>query len=94
MTTDTRVNLFQAVKAHNLDLESARGITSGADLEALDVRLQDARRLLEWLAQAPAPHHAAFPVAQTPPPSSFPADPNRISPLASDPPKTRQRSSP
>jgi hypothetical protein len=89
MTTDTRVNLFQAVKAHNLDLESTRDITSGADLEALDGRLQDAWRLLEWLAQAPVPHQAASPEARTPPPLSFPADPNRISPLASDPPKTR-----
>jgi hypothetical protein len=85
---DAQVSLFQAVKAHTLDLEKSRGITSGADLEILDRRIEDARRLLEWLSPAPEPHHAAFPAAQTPPPSSFPTDPNQIEPSAPDSPKT------
>ncbi len=49
MTTDEPVNLFQAVKVHSLDLEGSRGITSGADLEVLDGRIENARRLLKWL---------------------------------------------
>jgi hypothetical protein len=91
MTADEPVNLFQAVKAHSLDLESSRGITSGADLEVLDGRIEDARRLLEWLSPAPEPRQAASPAAQTPQPSSFSADPNHIPPSASDPPKTSRQ---
>jgi len=90
MTTDEPVNLFQAVKAHSLDLESSRGITSGADLEVLDGRIEDARRLLKWLSPAHELHLATSPAAQTPPPSSFSADPNHISPSTFDPPKTHQ----
>jgi hypothetical protein len=68
MTTDEPVNLFQAVLAHSLDLERSRGITSGGDLEVLDVRIEDARRLLEWLSPTPEPRQATSPAAQTPPP--------------------------
>jgi hypothetical protein len=80
MTTDEPVNLFQAVKAHSLDLESSRGIIPGADLEVLDGRIENVRRLLEWLSPAPEPRQAASPAAQTPQPSSFPADQDQIPP--------------
>jgi hypothetical protein len=71
MTTDEPVNLFQAVKAHSLDLESSRSITSRVDLGVLDGRIEDARRLLEWLSPAPELHRVTSPATQTPPPSSF-----------------------
>jgi hypothetical protein len=87
MTTDEPVNLFRAVKAHSLDLESSRGITSGADLEVLGGRIEDARRLLVWLSPAPEPRQAASPTAQTPPSSSFSDDLNHIPSSALDPPK-------
>ena len=38
--------------AHKAHLEIIRGVTSGPDLEALDRRIEAARLLLEWLAQA------------------------------------------
>jgi hypothetical protein len=79
ITTDEPVNLFQAVKAHSLDLESSRGITPGAD-QVLDGRIEDVRRLLEWLSPAPEPRQAAFPAARTPQPSSFPTDQDQIPP--------------
>ena len=46
MAIEAQVELFQAVKAHTLDLESARGVTSGFDPEDLDRRIEDARQLL------------------------------------------------
>ena len=46
MAIETQVELFQAVKAHTLGLESARGVTSGSDPEDLDRRIEDARQLL------------------------------------------------
>jgi hypothetical protein len=68
------VNLFQAVKAHSLDLESSRGITSGADLEVLDRRIEAARQLSEWIARALELDPLASPATQTPPSSTSPAD--------------------
>jgi hypothetical protein len=68
------VNLFQAVKAHSLDLESSRGITPGADLEVLDRRIEAARQLSEWIARALELDPLASPATQTPPSSTSPAD--------------------
>jgi hypothetical protein len=46
MAIEAQVELFQAVKAHTLGLESARGVTSSSDPEDLDRRIEDARQLL------------------------------------------------
>jgi hypothetical protein len=88
MAIEAQVELFQAVKAHTLGLESARGVTSGSDPEDLDRRIEDARQLLEWLSQALEPHPAAFQAAQTPPPSSALTDRDQIPSSAPDPPET------
>jgi hypothetical protein len=66
MATEAQVELFQAVKAHTLDLETTRGVTGGLDQEVLDRRIQNARLLLEWLSQALGPGPVASPEVQTP----------------------------
>jgi hypothetical protein len=51
-TREARHQLYQVLTAHKAHLEITRGVTSGPDLEALDRRIEAARLLLEWLAQA------------------------------------------
>ena len=48
MATDGRDELFEALKAHASALEIARDAASGPERAALDRRLEDTRRLLEW----------------------------------------------
>jgi hypothetical protein len=52
MTREAQRQPYQALKAHKLDLENARGVTSGPDLEILDRRIEAARLLLEWILRA------------------------------------------
>jgi hypothetical protein len=91
MSIEAQIELFQAVKAHNLGLETTRPITSGLDLDVLDRRMEAAQRLLEWLSQALELHPAVFPAVRTPPPSSAPADPHQTPPSALDSPKTSRQ---
>jgi hypothetical protein len=67
MAIEAQSELFQAVKAHTLDLEITRGVV-GLGREILDRRIEAARQLSEWLSQALEPQPAASPAAQTPPP--------------------------
>ena len=55
MAPDAHIKLFQSLKTHKFELELVRGIASGADLEVLDRRIEAARLLLGWLAQALEP---------------------------------------
>ena len=91
MTRGAQRDLLRALEAHAFELEITRGAASGPDLEVLDRRIEAARLLLKWLSQALEPQTSAFPAVQTPPPSSSPADRDRIPPLAPDPPKTSRR---
>jgi hypothetical protein len=68
-TRETQHELYQVLEAHKFDLEITRGVTTLGH-EILDRRIEAARLLLEWLSQALEPHPAAFPAAQTLPPSS------------------------
>jgi hypothetical protein len=86
MAGEAQSALYQALKAHTSELEITRGAVSGLDVEVLDRRVEAAQRLLEWLSQALEPQPPAFPTAQTPPPSSSPADRDQIPPSAPDPP--------
>ena len=90
-TRETQHQLYQVLKAHKFELEITRGVTSGPDQEVLDRRIEAARLLLEWLSQALEPDPPSFPAAQTPPPSSSPADRDQIPPSAPDPPKTSRQ---
>jgi hypothetical protein len=47
--TEAQVELFQALKAHKLELEIERDVAPGCDLEE---RIEATRQLLEWLSQA------------------------------------------
>jgi hypothetical protein len=86
---EDRRQLYEAVKAHAANLEIARSVSSSSDLEAaLDRRIAETRRLLEWLAQALEPHPSAFPEARTRSPSTAQADQDQIPQSARDPPKT------
>jgi hypothetical protein len=91
MTREAQRQLYQALKAHTSELETARGVTSGPDLEVLDRRIEAARLLLEWISQALEPQPPPFLAVQTPPPSSSPADQHQIPSSAPDPPKTSLR---
>jgi hypothetical protein len=66
--TEAQVDLYQAVKAHKLDLEIER---DAASLHCnLDDRIEATRRVLKWLdEQAPEIEPEASPAVQTP--SSF-----------------------
>ena len=89
---EDRRQLYEAVKAHAANLEIARSVSSGSDLEAaLDRRIAETRRLLEWLSQALEPQPAASPTAQTQPPSTSQADEHQTPRAAPDPPKTSRR---
>jgi hypothetical protein len=88
MTREAQRQLYHALEAHTSALQDGRSVTSGRDLEALNRRIEAARLLLEWLSQALEPQPPVSPAAQTPPPSSSPADQGQIPPSASDPPKT------
>jgi hypothetical protein len=90
-TEETQQRLYQVLKAHKFDLETTRGVTSGPDLEVLDRRIEAARRLLEWLAQALELEPAASLTVQTPPPSTSPVDQDQTPPSAPDSPKTSRR---
>jgi hypothetical protein len=85
MTRQTQHELYQALEAHKLELEIIRGVESGPDLEVLDRRIEAARLLVEWLSQAPEPHSAASPAAQTPPPSRVQAGQDQTPRSASNP---------
>ena len=91
MIRETHRQLYQAVKAHTSELEITRDVVEGFDREALDPRIEAARQLLEWLSQALEIRPAAFPAAQTPPPSASPADPDQTPLHAPDPPKTSRQ---
>ena len=56
MTRETQRQLYRVLNAHTSDLEIARGVTSGPDLDVLDRRIEAARLLLEWIWQALEPH--------------------------------------
>jgi hypothetical protein len=86
MTKTRERQLYQALKAHKVELEITRRVASGRDREALNRRVEAVWQLLEWLSQAPEPEPPVFPEVQTPPPSSFPADQRQISPSALDTP--------
>jgi hypothetical protein len=64
MATDAQLRLFQALKAHIFELEIERDVASNRDREALDRRIEAARQLLEWLAEAVGP--PGSPTVQTP----------------------------
>jgi hypothetical protein len=87
MTREAQRQLYQALHAHKFELEIARGITSGPDLEVLDRRIEAARLLLEWISRALELEPPASPAVQTPPPSSSPADRDQTPPAPPDPPK-------
>jgi hypothetical protein len=74
MATEAQVELFRAVKAHTSGLEITRDVVEGLDREALDRRIEAARQLSEWIAQALELDPLASPAAQTPPSSTSPAD--------------------
>jgi hypothetical protein len=85
---EDRRQLYEAVKAHAANLEIVRSVSSGSDLEAaLDRRIADTQRLLEWLSQALEPHPSAFPEARTRSPLTAQADQDQIPQLTRDPPK-------
>jgi hypothetical protein len=92
-TKESQRQLYEALTAHKFELEIIQGIASGPDLEVQDRRIEAARLLLEWLSRALEPQPPAFPAIQTTSPSSAPADPDQISPSASDPPKISLRQS-
>ena len=50
MATKDQIELFEAVRTHTSALETERDAASGLAREALDLRLEDARSLLEWLS--------------------------------------------
>jgi hypothetical protein len=88
MTKEAQRQLYQALEAHKFELEIARGVTSGPDL---DRRIEAARLLLEWIARALELDPPASPEVQTPPPSTSPVDRDQTPPSAPDPPKTSRR---
>jgi hypothetical protein len=51
MASETRRQLYEALMAHKADLEIERSF-AGLELKVLDRRIEDTRRLLEWLEQA------------------------------------------
>jgi hypothetical protein len=51
VSEQVRRQLYEAVAAHKADLEITRGF-AGLELEVLDRRIENTRRLLEWLDQA------------------------------------------
>jgi hypothetical protein len=91
MTSEARRHLYQALKAHKLELEITRGVAVGPDLEILDRRIEAARLLLEWIARALELEPPASLAVQTPPPSSSLADQHQTPPSAPDPPKTSRQ---
>jgi hypothetical protein len=82
MATDAQIDLFQALKTHKFELELIRGLNAGPHLEALDRRIEAARLLLIWLAQALEPHPPASPAFETPTPSSALDDQDQTPPPA------------
>ena len=52
MATDAQHQLFVALAAHRLELETERDAASEHDQVVLDLRLEAARRLLEWASTA------------------------------------------
>jgi hypothetical protein len=49
-STEARVELYQVLKAHKLELEDRRGV-SARDEEILDRRIEAVQLLIEWLEQ-------------------------------------------
>jgi hypothetical protein len=88
-TGEARRQLYQALRAHSSELEIARGVTSGPDLEVLDRRIEAVRLLLEWIWRALELEPPASPEVQTPQPSTSPVDQHQTPPP--DPPKTSRR---
>jgi hypothetical protein len=64
MATDAQHRLFEALKAHTLQLETERDAAPEHTQAVLDQRLEAARRLLEWLSTTLEP---PLPATQTPP---------------------------
>jgi hypothetical protein len=91
MTRETQRQLYEAVRAHTLDLEMTRSISSGLDPKVLNRRIGAVLLLLEWLSTALELGPPASPAIQTPPPSSAPADRDQIPPSAPDPPKNSRQ---
>jgi MerR family transcriptional regulator, light-induced transcriptional regulator len=50
MATKDQIDLFEAIKTHRSTLEIERDAALGVACELLDLRLHDARSLLEWLS--------------------------------------------
>jgi hypothetical protein len=50
MATKDQIELLKAIRTHTSALETERDAASGLAREALDLRLEDARSLLEWLS--------------------------------------------
>jgi hypothetical protein len=50
MATKDQIDLFGAIKSHTSALETERDAASGLVRELLELRLDDARSLLEWLS--------------------------------------------
>jgi hypothetical protein len=50
MATDAQHRLFEALTAHTLELEAKRDSASERDRVVLDLRLEAARKTLEWLS--------------------------------------------
>jgi hypothetical protein len=48
--TETDPSLFEALKAHTINLETERDSATGPRREVLEQRLEAAKRLLEWLS--------------------------------------------
>jgi hypothetical protein len=70
MTGEAQRQLYQALNAHKTELETVREVASGPDLEVLGRRIEAARLLLEWIAQALERDPPASPEVQTPTPST------------------------
>ena len=50
MTTEEQIELFEVIKTHTSALETERDAASGLVRELLDLRLEAAHSLLEWLS--------------------------------------------
>jgi hypothetical protein len=50
MVTEAQYKLFEALKAHRLQLETERDGASKHNQAGLDRRIEAARKLLEWLS--------------------------------------------
>jgi hypothetical protein len=70
MPSVEQLELLAAVKAHTFELDIERVVSSEARRAALERRIEDTVRLLEWLSPILEAGRLACPAPQTPPRSN------------------------